>query len=686
MGINPPALKYTKVKKIILCFLLLFTLLNVRAQTGKAENNIDSFGIVELREVVITAIKKTSQQRLVSFFKTNGTATLENILARLPEISMLSRGAYGMEPAIRSLNGGQINVQIDGMKIHGACTDKMDPATIYIEPINLESLQVQTAVNGFLNGSSIGGTINMKMAEPDFANANRVSGTISSGYHSAANSFYEAAKLNYSAGKWAFRTSATYRNNQNYRSGGGEQIRYSQYEKLNYSLSVKFQENQYTYLKADLLGDDGWNIGYSALPMDVGYAAARIASFSVNHDNPLAQLYKWQFKIYANTIRHFMDDSKRPFIPMHMDMPGISKTFGAFAEAELKLNRTQKLLLRADGSSGFLSASMTMYQNNQPPMYMLTWPDNRKNQYGISASWLWQANSTVKVQVAGRTDLVAHYLVSKEAKDQLSIFGYTSANRKDFLKNLSAQVSKNISSNLKVTADMSYTERMPTPSELYGFYLFNSNDGYDYIGNPKLDPEHSLQADISASYNWNQNRIQVSVYHARINNFITGLITPSIKAMTIGANGVKSYINSLYATLNGLEISSMLKPAPTLDIISTLRYSVGKDNTGDPMPYIAPLKNITSIHYQLRKISLQAESEAAGNQNMISSKTGEDITQGYILIHTRFGYSTTLFKSNVLFQAGVENLFDKKYHDHLDWGNIPRPGRNVYIQIRLSFQ
>jgi iron complex outermembrane receptor protein len=36
-------------------------------------------------------------------------------------------------------------------------------------------------------------------------------------------------------------------------------------------------------------------------------------------------------------------------------------------------------------------------------------------------------------------------------------------------------------------------------------------------------------------------------------------------------------------------------------------------------------------------------------------------------------------------QAGVENILDKQYHEHLDWGNINRPGRNVYAQIKIFF-
>ena len=643
----------------------------------------DTTRIVELREVTITSTQKPVKQQLINFFKANSSVTLEEILSRLPEISLLRRGSYGMEPSIRSFTGGQINVLVDGMRIHGACTDKMDPATIYIEPINLENLQVQTAITGFMSGSAIGGTVNMKMAEPDFLNVNKITGLISSGYQTAAKSFYESARLNYSTGKWAFRMSSTYRNNKNYRSSGGDIIDFSQYEKVNYSISAKYQHTLYTYFKADLLGDDGWNIGYPALPMDVGYAAARIGSLSMHRENPSKSLYKWQVKIYANKIDHSMDDTKRPNVPMHMDMPGWSKTYGAYTEAELKINQKQRLLLRADGSSTFLKASMTMYQPGELPMYMLTWPDNRKNQSGISAAWLLQIDSTLKLQVTGRTDFITYKLVSQEAKDQVSIFGYPSANRKDLLKNISAVISKKISQKIKVSASIAYVERMPTASELYGFYLFNSNDGYDYIGNPKLKIEKSLQADLSVIYNWKNNRVQLSYFYSSLFDYLTGTINSSFSTMTIGAKGVKEFINIPNASVSGVEGSVVLKPAPAIDVVSTVRYTAGKDNKGNSLPLIAPLKNTTSVRYQPKNFSVQLEAEAASKQGHINIEAGEDVTTGYSLLHIRFGYNTMILNNTIELQGGVENIFDRKYHEHMDWGNISRPGRNVYIQFRV---
>ncbi len=673
------------MKRLSHIVILLLIVINCQAQNKNTNLVKDSNRVINLDEVTLITKQNVPQRRLVNFFKANNASTLEDILSRLPELSLTRRGAYGMDPAIRSFNGGQINVLVDGMRIHGACTDKMDPVTIYIEPINLETLELQTASNGFSSGSSIGGTINMKIAEPDYLNNKKVTGIISSGYQTAAKSFYESIRLNYATGKWAMRASATYRHNSNYRSGGGEKINFSQYEKINYSLSVKYLQGAYNFIRADVLMDDGWNIGYPALPMDVGYAGARIGSLSFVHENRQKHLAKFQLKGYANQVHHYMDDTHRPDVPMHMDMPGESKTIGLYSEAEIIINKKQSMMLRADASSTFLKASMTMYQPGQLPMYMLTWPDNKKNQFGLSSSWVLQKDSTTKWQLNARIDFIRATLTTEEAKSQVGIFGFQHASKNNVLKNGSVQFTKKISSTIKANASIAYTERVPTASERYGFYLFNSNDGYDYIGNPQLQPEESLQAEISASYNPARNKVQLSLFYSRISHFISSITNNNVSTMTIGAHGVKTYNNIPHAFVSGLEASCFLKPFQKFDFVSTLRYTYAQDYKDEPLPGIAPLKNVSSIRYQPNKIFYQVETEMAAAQNRIRISSGEDETKPYTLWHVRLGLNSTLFQKNIEIQTGIENIFDKNYHEHLDWGNIARPGRNAYLQIKMMF-
>ena len=190
--------------KQILLLVMLGSGLSVFSQSNVAQMSDDSSRSIELREIQVITKERTDRQRMLHFYRTNPSSTLEDILARLPELTLIRRGTYGMEPAIRSLSGGQINVLVDGMRIHGACTDKMDPATIYIEPLNLDQLQIQTGTQGFVNGSSTGGTVNLITAAPSCHTDKKLNGSITSGYQTAAKSIHEALQLNYSTGQWSF--------------------------------------------------------------------------------------------------------------------------------------------------------------------------------------------------------------------------------------------------------------------------------------------------------------------------------------------------------------------------------------------------------------------------------------------------------------------------------------------------
>lgn len=670
--------------KFILLLFLLAAASFMHAQQPPTLLSDDSTRTIELREVQVNTTARTDRQRMIQFYRSNQSAGIEDIMARLPEITLIRRGTYGMEPAIRSLSGGQINVMLDGMRIHGACTDKMDPATIYIEPVNLDEVQLQTGTQGFLYGASIGGTLNLKTATAPCHNTGKISGSISSGYQSAAKSLYESLQLRYSSGRWAIQSSATWRKSEAYRSGGGQQIPFSQYQKVNYSTTVSYRLNERTLLKADYIGDHGWNIGYPALPMDVGYAVARIGSVSLQQEKPGQRLYQWTTKIYANQVRHYMDDTHRPNVPMHMDMPGRSLTWGMYSEGQVKLNNRQQVQLIADFSSTRLKASMTMYENGQPPMYMLTWPDNRKDQGGVGASWKWRADSNWTLQSVIRMDLISTALISQEAKDHISILGVNNAGRLELLKNISATAVRKIYPWLQNSLSIGYAERMPTATELYGFYLFNAQDGFDYLGNPELKPERSLQGEWTVQVQSKKARLKTTLFYQHIRNFISGRLDPTFSTMTIGAHGVKKFSALPEARLYGIEAGFLYKPVTAIDFISTLRYTRGEDNSGNPLPMIAPLKSTSTIRYQFSRFFLQAEAEAATAQNKISLKYGEDKTPGYLLLHFRSGFSFQIAGKKTDLQYGIENLLDKNYHEHLDWGNVKRPGRNVYVLLKVK--
>lgn len=663
------------------------------AQTpAPPEPSTDSSRYIPLDEIRLTSHAAGPQRRMLDFYRRNPNMTLEEILSRLPEMSFQRRGPYGMEPGIRGFSGGQINVLIDGMRVYGACTDRMDPPTIYVEPANLDNIKLQTAQAGTLHGSSVGGSVLLQTAEPSHAEDGRLHVMLGSGYSSASRGWYESVRMHYGKGRWSLLANASLRKNRDYRSGGGTTVPFSGLEKSNHNLSVAYRLNEALVLKADYIGDDGRRIGYPALPMDVGHAAARIGSLSVRSRKATRTWSEWNAKLYANGVRHHMDDTRRPNVPIHMDMPGKSRTLGAFFEGTRKAGRRGTLQTRADASSSLFKASMTMYPPGEKPMYMLTWPDHRKIQAGAGASWRHAADSNWSLLATARIDMVRYALTSEEAKESVAILGYGTDGRSDALKNLSATVNRKLSPRASVHLTVGYSERAPTGSELYGFYLFNAQDGYDHLGNSSLGREAALQAEAGLRGRWQPGgrgtgsiSYAVNAFATRLEGYIAGVVEPGLSPMTIGANGVKSYRNlSDAAWQAGGEASLSGRLGGIWHTAASLRYTHARDGKGRPLPFVPPLKTIASLGVQPGRFSAQAEWEAAAAQERYSVPAGEDRTAGYSLLHLRLGYRLNAWKTPVAFTAGVDNILDARYYEHLDWGNIPRPGRNLFAQIKVS--
>ena len=73
--------------------------------------------------------------------------------------------------------------------------------------------------------------------------------------------------------------------------------------------------------------------------MDVSLAKALIASVKYEHLPVSKTIENWETKFYYNTITHIMDDTKRPNVAIHMDMPGWSDTFGMYSKIKGKVRK-----------------------------------------------------------------------------------------------------------------------------------------------------------------------------------------------------------------------------------------------------------------------------------------------------------------------------------------------------------
>ena len=663
------------LKYIFLVLFLVFGLLS-EAQQSLSEHL--------LKEVSVSGKLLPLDTSMLRFYKTSSLSTTDDVLARLSGLSLVRRGAYALEPTIHGFSAGQIGLTIDGMKIFGACTDKMDPISCYVEPENLDAIDISNETKS-KNGSSLAGCIDMKLKKPSFSDTSHLFGNLSIGTNTAAKGKLTSINMDYQSQQFALNTNATYRKNENYTNGKGNEVLYSAYEKLNVSMAANYRLAVNHLFSATYLFDREWNVGYAALPMDVGLATAQMASMAYQTQMCDWKLHDVELKVYANSISHFMDDTHRPNIPMHMDMPGYSKTAGANLSMKIGMNPDHQINLKLDYFINSLRAEMTMYPKGEAPMFMLTLPDNQRQTSGIYLADHWNISPLISLWANGRVEATQSVVNSDFGKAELSVLGKGMGNRgTNWCKNVEITASVSPIENLTFTASAHHGERLPTANEWYGFYLFVAFDGYDHIGNTQLKKESANTVDFSFNFSQDRFKFRTRVFKSFVDQYITSAST-TFSAMTIGAKGVRQYVNTPSASISGADCELSFKLGRHWQLLATSKYLYGNDGDGNPLPLISPLKTLLNIKYHLGKLSLIGECESAASQNRVAVNIDEPKTPSYTLFNLRVLYRLNIQSIPVDLAIAGENLGNMAYREHLDWGNIYRQGRNFNLSAKFNF-
>lgn len=651
--------------------------------------------------MTISATLPVNNRQVEKFYRTNYFSTIDNLASRLDGMSLIKRGAYAMEPQLNGFSGGQLNVTIDGMKMFGACTDKMDPITSYIEPTNLKSITIQYGTRGNMTGCNIGGSIDMALAEP-YCKSQRIFSTSAGlGYESVSNGRNILLSMGYVKNKWQWGLNGVYRKNDSYTNGNEDKVPFSQFEKSNLHSSLKYLADSANTFKADILFDLALNVGYPALPMDVG--KARAVLFALEYER--RKIHHLKAKFYFNSIYHVMDDSRRDsvffitnqstgqkeMVYMRMDMPGKSSTGGAYLEEEFTLNAKNRLILKIDNYTNHSLADMTMhmhYPGSPPelPMHLQTWPDIIRSVTGFFAQMTTFVSDAVTLNLNGRIDYNVDFLRSHLAHDQFSVFNINlSKNYQNITKGVNLSLQYRFSKPLVFELESGCSERMPVIGERFGYYLFNAYDGYDYIGNPNLKTEKALFDKIALMYSSPRLKIKVSNSYNFINDYIMGINNTDIPPLNFYTNGTRVYANISGAKLYSADLQAMFTPTDRLSVFLLTKYTHGRLNSGEPMPLVPPLKSVLSISYEKNNWSVQAENETALKQERINIKYGESDTPLFTVFNVKcsrhFMFKEHMFDCSL----GITNVFDRAYYEHLDWGKILRPGRSFNFFIRYSY-
>ena len=644
----------------------------------------------KLDEVVITSNAKGGRRSAKG-----RAATIDEHLSELSSVSLIRRGSYAWEPVVNNMQTERVSTTIDGMKIFYACTDKMDPVTSYVESSNLKSILLNSGLNGNPQSTGgIGGSLDLKLNKAGFhASAPLYSIGATAGYETNGN--VQAYSVTGSASARAFYTNGgfSYRHAGCYKEGGGRKVDFSQFQKINIFDNFGIRLARYDVLEGTVIYDRATDVGYPALNMDVSLAEAIITSLAYRHTYTGEHLRTWENKVYYNHIKHVMDDTHRPDVEIHMDMPGRSKTAGLYSLLTGQSERHQ-WQANIDLYYNRLFADMTMYPGGAAPMYMVTWGDVGTLNTGVAFGDEIRLSATgarVRHSLNGSVKLSQQWqkINDKEGLNALSVF-FPGMN--DNYQQTTGRIALNYAINAKdyeVVIGAGWGSRAPTVTEAYGYYLNNTFDQYDYIGNPRLKNESATE--LSAKLRWMPSgrfNLSFDANAFLFSNYIIGQFEPRLSAMTVAAEGVKVYGNLSSASVLNASLTSQWHPLRALTAETTLSIARGTDNVGDPLPLIAPFSYSLRLLYTNSLFLLRGVLRGHARQTNYGAKYGETQTPAWTVVditaETDLKWLTGKSIDSTL-RLGVENLFDHRYTTYSDWCGIPQKGRNIFISLTLDY-
>ena len=610
-------------------------------------------------------------------------ASIDEHLKELNHVELVRRGSYAWEPTVNNMQTERVSTTIDGMKIFYACTDKMDPVTSYVESSNLQSILLNSGLNGNPQATgNIGGALDLKLHKAGFS-AKLFSAGADIGYESNGNLQVYGASAAYTSNSFYTNGGIFYRHANNYKEGGGRVVDFSQFQKVNAYDNFGFRLSPLDAIEGTFIFDRATDVGYPALNMDVAKAEAFITSLAYNRRWEERLVQSWETKAYYNHITHIMDDTTRPDVEIHMDMPGESWTTGLYSLLRATKG-SHNVTANYDMYYNRLFADMTMYPGGAAPMYMVTWPDVGTLNTGVALADNIRLGNVSLLHLSGKLSWQHQRLNNDEGYKALGVFF-------PGMKREYHQTTGRIAANYQLSLENSqfsigagWGSRAPTVTEAYGYYLNNTFDQYDYIGNPRLKNESAVE--LNANYQLSISNYQFSIDGNAFffSNYIIGQFEPRLSVMTVGAEGVKVYGNISHARIINTSLTSKWDVLPWLTWNTRLGYSTGTDDEDDALPLISPFSYTTSLNLHHGRFQGKAELRGNARQTDYGKKYGETQTPAWAIFNLSANYQLSVSGHQLALRAGIENLFDKRYTTYADWCDIPQKGRNIYIN--LSFE
>ncbi|MDD2273136.1 MAG: TonB-dependent receptor [Desulfuromonadaceae bacterium] len=653
-------------------------------QSAYAESQI-------LDEITVRGEKESPNEESLSIreVRESPAKDMGEALKMVDGLSSVRKGAIANDVVLRGFQRDNINVLVDGVRLHGACPSRMDPPSFHYDFAEIEQVKVIKGPYDLSNPGGLGGVIDAQTRKT----GRGFGGDINLSY-GEWNSINTSATASYGTETYDGLIGYAYKNSDVPKSGDGKRLteiypstsvnRYKAdavdskaYEintgwgKLGFNPTANSRsEISYTYQDAD-------HVLYPYLKMDADYDKTHRLNWTYRIRNISSLVKDLKLQAYWDTVDHLMDDSSRvsstPSVnvtrPYSMQTDASTHVYG------VKLNAAMGV------GPGTLKTGIDYYNRNwdavnRRAMYLAysdyaMIPDVSIDNTGIFGEYELPLGNQLALKGGLRGDLT---WVEAAGTNTLVT---TAGKSRDFSTvSTNLQLTYTPVKGLDIFTGIARGARTPDQQELY-LYLPGTPL---WKGNPDLKPTINHQADLGAKFSTERFYVNASIFYSDLHDYVNFYqASPTLK----------SYQN-IHATMWGGELGSQVSLAYDLFLRASLSYVRARNETADtPLSEIPPLKGYVSLRHDNGTYFLEALENFAKKQNRVDTGLSESTTPGWVATDIKGGVNYR----DITLTVGINNLFNKQYFSHLSYARdpfqsgikVPENGRNAYFSLGYKF-
>ncbi|MFC2952731.1 TonB-dependent receptor [Marinicaulis aureus] len=642
----------------------------------------------------------------------DGGPDVAGIVARLPGAAIIDNGALSGQVQYRGLFGERLNLRVDGQSFASGGPNMMDPPLHYAPAPLVGVIVVDRGVSPVRNGPGLAGGVDAQFKRVDFIDGS----DLKFGYDATvlARSVDDSIAVGGVAGAsnetYRFDVLGSYEDGDDVEFPGGT-IASSSHKRAVYGASggVKLGDQEFG---VDLRRQKTGPTGNPPFPMDIRFFETDFAR--VKWNGAFGGI-KFESAFSIADVEHAMNNfdlRPAPADPMRFreTLADARTLSGKFAIIIPSAGGDLRLGFDMDDAD----KDVTITNPNNINFFINSLSDIQMQRKGAFAEWTGESG-WLNAELGLRADF--HDASAGEASLGSALpmgpvnlaNAFNAADRNwdkttvDGVIRLWTKEANGVSWRMTMahkTRAPGYVERFSwLPTEASGGLA----DGNVYVGDLQLNSETAWIAEAGADWRGENFYLRPTVFYRRIDDYVQGVpfdatvgILDSPQEMIAAMNGDPTPLRfaNVDAALYGVDVDGGVALTDYFRLDGVISYVRGKRRDIDDNLYrIAPPHASLAATYEHANWSVSAETVLVADQNKVSATNSEQTTDGYALFNLTGNIDIA---EGVSFSAGVSNLFDKNYRQHLGGYNriansdvaigerLPGNGRGAFVRVHLS--